>query len=98
MTRLAHSIPFAIMSCILIGVFVSMFFKRSSATRAEKMILSASSYSKKERHSKDQNSIFTDNIFSQFLIITLIAFLSHIAFDVFVDDQARFPLFAPFSS
>jgi hypothetical protein len=95
-TRLAHSIPFAIMSCILIGVFVSRFFKRSSATRAEKVTLFASSYSKKERHSKDQNSIFTD-IFSQFLIITLIAFLSHIAFDVFADEQARFPLFAPFS-
>jgi membrane-bound metal-dependent hydrolase YbcI (DUF457 family) len=76
---------------------VSRFFKRSSATRAEKVTLSASSYSKKERYSKDQNSIFTDKIFSQFLIITLIAFLSHIAFDVFVDEQARFPLFAPFS-
>jgi len=85
-TRLAHSIPFAIMSCILIGIFVSRFFKRSSTTRAGK-----------ERYSKDQNSIFTDKIFSQFLIITLIAFLSHIAFDVLVDEQARFPLFAPFS-
>jgi hypothetical protein len=27
----------------------------------------------------------------------LIAFLSHIAFDAFVDEQASFPLFAPFS-
>jgi hypothetical protein len=27
----------------------------------------------------------------------LIAFISHIAFDVCVDEQARFPLFAPFS-
>jgi hypothetical protein len=27
----------------------------------------------------------------------LTAFLSHIAFDTFVDEQARFPLFAPFS-
>jgi LexA-binding, inner membrane-associated putative hydrolase len=90
-TRLAHSIPFAIMSCILIGVFVSSFFKRSSTTRA------APSYSKEIRYSKDQNLVFTDKIFSQFLIITLIAFLSHIAFDVFVDEQARFPLFAPFS-
>jgi hypothetical protein len=89
-TRLAHSIPFAIMSCILMGVFASSF-KRSSTTRA------APSYSKEIRYSKDQNSVFTDKIFSQFLIITLIAFLSHIAFDVFVDVQARFPLFAPFS-
>jgi hypothetical protein len=44
-TRLAHSIPFAIMSCILIGVFVSGFFKSSSTTRAEKVIPSAPSYS-----------------------------------------------------
>jgi len=96
-TRLAHSIPFAIISCILIGVFVSRFYKSSSTTRAEKVTPSAPSYSKKVRYSKGQNSIFTDKIFSQFLIITLIAFLSHIAFDVFADEQARFPLFAPFS-
>ena len=94
-TRLAHSIPFAIMSCILMGVFVSRFFKRSS-TRAEKVTPSAPNHSKKVRYSKDQNSK-SDKIFSQFLIITLTAFLSHIAFDVFVDEQARFPFFAPFS-
>ena len=96
-TRLAHSIPFAVMSCMLMGVFVSRFFKSSSTTRAEKVTPSALSYSKKVRYSKDQNSIFTDKIISQFLIITLVAFLSHIAFDVFVDEQASFPLFAPFS-
>jgi len=39
-TRSAHSISFAIMSCILMGVFVSRFFKRSS-TRAEKVTRSA---------------------------------------------------------
>jgi membrane-bound metal-dependent hydrolase YbcI (DUF457 family) len=96
-TRLAHSIPFAIMSCILIGVFMSSFFKSSSTATAEKVIPSAPSYSKRVQSSKYQNLIFTDNIFSQFLIITLVAFLSHIAFDVFVDEQASFPLFAPFS-
>jgi hypothetical protein len=31
------------------------------------------------------------------LLITVAAFLSHIAYDVFVDDNARFPIFAPFS-
>lgn len=92
-TRLAHSIPFAIMSCILMGVFVSRFFKTASTPRGA----SAPSYSKEIRYNEDQNSIFTDKIFSQFLIITLIAFLSHIAFDAFVDEQPRFPLFAPFS-
>ena len=89
-TRLAHSIPFAMMSCILMGAFVSRFFNRSSTTGAP-------SYSKEIRYSKDQNSVVTDKIFSQFLIITLIAFLSHIAFDVLVDEQSHFPLFAPFS-
>src|SRR5215469_9873118 len=33
-TRLAHSIPFAMMSCILMGAFVSRFFNRSSTTGA----------------------------------------------------------------
>ena len=45
-TRLADSIPFAIMSRILKGVFVSRFFKRASTTRAEKVTPSAPSYSK----------------------------------------------------
>ena len=40
--------------------------------------------------------------YSQYTYLNVIAvldhtFLSHIAFDVFVDEQARFPLFAPFS-
>ena len=35
-------------------------------------------------------------IFSLFLIITFAAFMSHIAFDVFVDAGASFPLLAPF--
>ena len=49
-TRLAHSIP--IMSCILMVVFVSRFFKRSSSTtRAEKVTPSAPSYSNKVRYS-----------------------------------------------
>ena len=38
------------------------------------------------------------NVFAQLLfMITIGAFLSHIAYDVFVDDKARFPLLAPFS-
>ena len=35
-------------------------------------------------------------IFSLFLIITFAAFMSHIAFDVFADAAASFPLLAPF--
>jgi hypothetical protein len=35
--------------------------------------------------------------FLSLFIITLAAFLSHIAYDTFVDDKALFPLFVPFS-
>jgi hypothetical protein len=38
------------------------------------------------------------NVFVQLLfMITVGAFLSHIAYDAFVDDKARFPFLAPFS-
>jgi len=37
------------------------------------------------------------SFFIFFSFITLSAFLSHIAYDVFVDKKARFPLFAPLS-
>jgi hypothetical protein len=58
-----------------------------------------------EKESKPKHTIHTINteliegnvIFQLFLLITLAAFLSHIAYDVFVDDKARFPLLAPFS-
>ena len=38
-----------------------------------------------------------NSVFYQFLIITLAAYMSHIAYDVFVDTRANFPLLAPFS-
>ena len=48
-------------------------------------------------HTIDTELIRGNVIFQLFLLITLAAFLSHIAYDVFVDDKARFPLLAPFS-
>ena len=36
-------------------------------------------------------------VFIQFSIITIVAVLTHIAYDVFVDDAARFPLLNPFN-
>jgi hypothetical protein len=36
------------------------------------------------------------NIFSQFLVITAAAVISHIAYDTFVDNHAYFPLLVPF--
>jgi hypothetical protein len=58
-------------------------------------------YEKNRYNSRNVQRIFVDHnnsssIFLQFFIITLAAFLSHIAYDVFVDDNARFPLLAPF--
>ncbi len=61
-----------------------------------KTILSLGYKSKHKEVNNKSNSIFKNNIFLQFLLITVAAFLSHIAYDVFVDDNARFPMFAPF--
>lgn len=36
-------------------------------------------------------------IFGQFVIIALAAYMSHIAYDVFVDNKAYFPLLVPFN-
>jgi hypothetical protein len=84
-SRLAHSIPFVIISSILMGLIMSRFYNK------------AQSITERVQNGKLRDSIFTEKIFLQFLIITLAAFLSHIAYDVFVDDQASFPLLAPFS-
>jgi len=45
----------------------------------------------------DSRSSVKTKIFFQFLIITLAAYMSHIAYDVFVDTRATFPLFTPFN-
>ncbi len=96
--RLDHSIPFAILSSILMGLFVSRFFNILSSTRPNQVLSYVSRHSIKIQDSKkNHNAILTDKIFSQFVLITLAAFVSHIAYDVFVDDQASFPLLAPFS-
>ena len=52
---------------------------------------------RKVQDSNNPDLVLADKIFSQFIVLTLAVFLSHIAYDVFVDDQASFPLFAPFS-
>jgi hypothetical protein len=125
--RIDHSIPFAILSSILMGLITSKIYYKIS--RANLIILPQSltslsstsssaplvsnnnnnnnnSKPKKntEEKRKSKNSVnrpFVEegNIFSLslFLFITLAAFLSHIAYDVIVDDNAMFPLLAPFS-
>jgi hypothetical protein len=107
--RIDHSIPFAILSSILMSIITSKIYYKVS--RANLIILSSSASlisSKKHKNTKEKrkskNSVnrpFLEesNVFSLslFLFITLAAFLSHIAYDVIVDDNAMFPLLAPFS-
>jgi LexA-binding, inner membrane-associated putative hydrolase len=93
--RLAHSIPFAILSSVLISIMITKIRNKASLTNNNSI-------------KENKNNIFKRNprkmaaaissIFSPFFLITLAAFLSHIAYDVFLTDgTANFPLFAPFS-
>jgi hypothetical protein len=95
--RIDHSIPFAISSAIIVGV-AATWISNSKILQFNKneTILSLGYRSKHEEDKNKSNSIFKKDIFLQFLVITVAAFLSHIAYDVFVDDNARFPMFAPF--
>jgi hypothetical protein len=122
--RIDHSIPFAILSSILMSLITSkIYYKISranliilpqplaplSSTPSSAPLVSSSSNNNKpkkntEEKRKSKNSVNRPfvkegNVFSLslFLFITLAAFLSHIAYDVIVDDNAMFPLLAPFS-
>jgi hypothetical protein len=96
--RIDHSIPFAISSAVIIGI-AAMCISNTKILQSNrnKTILFLGHKSKHKKDNNKSNSIFENNIFLQFLLITVAAFLSHIAYDVFVDDNARFPIFAPFS-
>ena len=105
--RIDHSIPFAITSSILIGLVADeVYFKISRENRVH--ITSEQARSKIGKYVYEGNQDNTNNniannsnkrksFFIFFSFITLSAFLSHIAYDVFVDDKARFPLLAPLS-
>ena len=122
--RIDHSIPFAILSSILMGLITSkIYYKISRAnliilpqpplaslysTPSSAPLLSNNNNSKpknSEDKRKSKNSVNRPLVEEGnylffpllFLFITLAAFLSHIAYDVIVDDNAMFPLFAPFS-
>jgi hypothetical protein len=90
--RIDHSIAFAILSSVIIGLIAAKVYFKISRERTEKA------------EERKGNNIFTilsrsgcNSFFIFFLFITLSAFISHIAYDVFVDDKAKFPLLAPFS-
>jgi hypothetical protein len=121
--RIDHSIPFAILSSILMGLITSkIYYKISKAnpiilpqpplqslysTSSSAPVVSNKNNSnpknteekRKSKNSVNRPFVEEGNIFSLslFLFITLAAFLSHIAYDVIVDDNAMFPLLAPFS-
>jgi hypothetical protein len=99
--RMGHSVSFAILSSVLIALMVSQILRKVSVWN--EMMSTASSPSGKKKktmvYSKSvPNSLLPPEkkvIFSQYLIITLAAFISHIAYDVFVNAGASFPLLAP---
>ena len=99
-SRMGHSVSFAILSSVIIGFIVSQIFQKESVSN-EKMPTESSS-SRIEKKAVEANGKLlllrpeNGGIFSLFLIITFAAFMSHIAFDVFVDAGASFPLLAPF--
>jgi LexA-binding, inner membrane-associated putative hydrolase len=103
--RLSHSISFSILASLLVGIIASQIFGRQFSVN--KMItppalgMSSGNVRKKTmaNPTEMQDSGFSGKtkIFFQFLVVTLAAYMSHIAYDVFVDTQANFPLFAPFN-
>ena len=92
-SRMGHSVSFAILSSVMIGFIVSQIFQKESVwnekSRVDKKAVEANGKLLLLRPEKG-------SIFSLFLIITFAAFMSHIAFDVFVDAGASFPLLVPF--
>jgi hypothetical protein len=110
--RIDHSIPFAIVSSILMGFIAEKFYfkiLRENDVRVASGLSISKIYKKSEERKQnhissvlfgskgDNDNNRQNSFFILFSFITLSAFLSHIAYDVFVDDKARFPLFAPFS-
>jgi hypothetical protein len=101
--RIDHSIPFAILSSILMSIIASKIYSKIANTNTNQVILpsflstSSSAAAIICDHNRSSTEKKANVIFQLFLLITLAAFLSHIAYDVFVDDKARFPLLAPFS-
>ena len=98
--RMGHSVSFAILSSVLIGLMVSQIFRKVSVWN--EMMSTESSSGKKKKTMAYSKSVHNSplapekkDIFSQYLIITLAAFISHIAYDVFVNAGASFPLLAP---
>jgi hypothetical protein len=103
--RMSHSVSFAILSSVLIGFIASQIFRKiahQNSTIIPSVVTSSGKIEKKvvDNANSRQNSVLLaerHSVFCQFLVITLAAYMSHIAYDVFVDTRANFPLLAPFN-
>jgi hypothetical protein len=103
--RIDHSILFAILSSILMSLIATKIpYVRLSMHALLSAKVSGNNekavYRRGTKNKNRNNNIIHNeaNLFVQLLfMITFGAFLSHIAYDVFVDDKASFPLLAPFS-
>jgi hypothetical protein len=103
--RIDHSILFVILSSILMSQIATKIPYGTLNTHAILSTIVSGNNEKvvyrRGRKNKNRNNNMNHkeaNVFVPLLfVITFGAFLSHIAYDVFVDDKARFPLLAPFS-
>jgi hypothetical protein len=115
-----HSIGFAVLSSILMGLLASRIYYKASGrntiitttlpfgrfrrckgsiSEGHKDSIRATSTKAIDRSRGDNNyhEVNKNKQFFSLVIITLAAFMSHIAYDTLVDDKALFPLFIPFS-
>jgi hypothetical protein len=115
-----HSIGFAVLSSILMGLLASRIYYKASGrntiitttlpfgrfrrckgsiSEGHKDSIGAMSTKAIDRSRGDNNYdlVNKNKQFLSLVIITLAAFMSHIAYDTLVDDKALFPLFIPFS-
>jgi hypothetical protein len=108
--RIDHSIPFAFLSSILMSIIASkIYYKIANANRvtlpsflptSSGAITSYNNYSNTGKKNNAKLAINTERhnvLYLSFFFITLAAFLSHISYDALVDNNATFPLLAPFS-
>jgi hypothetical protein len=103
--RIDHSILFVILSSILMNLITTKIpYVRLSMHALLSARVSGNNQKVVHRggtiNKNCNNNIIPKeaNVFVQLLfMITIGAFLSHIAYDAFVDDKARFPFLAPFS-
>jgi hypothetical protein len=103
---MSHSVSFAILSSVLVGFIVTLIYRKvapeNSIIMTSPVVISSAKNEKKiadNANSRQHSVLIAErrSLFYGFLVITLAAYMSHIAYDVFVDLGANFPLLAPFS-